>query len=346
MRVVVTGATGNVGTSLLDRLAANDEVTEVLGLARRLPGVSWPKTSFARADVAEDDLAPHLRGADVVVHLAWLFQPVRRPAVTWRTNVGGTLRVLSTAAREHVGALVFASSVGAYSPGSGAAVDESWPTDGTPTAAYGREKAYVERLLDIAEERERGLRIVRMRPGFIFQGAASGQQRQLFAGPFAPVSLLRSGRLPALPYPEGLSFQALHANDAAKAFERAVVSDVRGAFNVAAEPLIDGPLIARLLGARPLALPPVVVRTALDLAWRAHLVPVEPGLLDLALGLPVMSTERARRELGWEADVSAADAVAEALRSMSERTVGATPPLAGAPSSGRLTLLKGRGGRL
>lgn len=35
MRVLITGATGNVGTSLVERLAADDTVTEIVGLARR-----------------------------------------------------------------------------------------------------------------------------------------------------------------------------------------------------------------------------------------------------------------------------------------------------------------------
>ena len=54
-----------------------------------------------------------------------------------------------------VGAVVYASSVGAYSPSpKDRAVDEGWPTDGWPSAAYIREKAYLERVLDGVEERK------------------------------------------------------------------------------------------------------------------------------------------------------------------------------------------------
>ena len=49
-------------------------------------------------------------------------------------------------------ALVYASSVGAYSPGpKDRAVDESWPTGGIQTSFYSRHKAEVERLLDVFE---------------------------------------------------------------------------------------------------------------------------------------------------------------------------------------------------
>ena len=65
MRVVVTGATGNVGTSVLDALGRDDGVTSILGIARRLPAASFAKTEFAAADVAADDLEPLFRGADL-----------------------------------------------------------------------------------------------------------------------------------------------------------------------------------------------------------------------------------------------------------------------------------------
>ncbi|MET0764604.1 MAG: NAD-dependent epimerase/dehydratase family protein, partial [Blastococcus sp.] len=90
MKVVVVGATGNVGTAVVRALAADDRVSEILGIARRSPRWEPPKTTFVTADVAGDDLVPHLRGADVVVHLAWLFQPTHSPTVTWQANAVGS----------------------------------------------------------------------------------------------------------------------------------------------------------------------------------------------------------------------------------------------------------------
>jgi UDP-glucose 4-epimerase len=45
MRVVVTGASGNVGTSLLRALATDELVQSVVGIARRRPRARFPKTS-------------------------------------------------------------------------------------------------------------------------------------------------------------------------------------------------------------------------------------------------------------------------------------------------------------
>lgn len=245
------------------------------------------------------------------------------------------MRLFEAAAASRVPALVYASSVGAYSPAHGRQIDESWPTESLPTAGYGREKAYLERVLDVFEARHPQIRVVRLRTAFIFQRASGTQQRRLFAGPFVPTPLLRLGRLPVVPYPRGLRFQALHAADAAAAYHLALTGPARGAFNVAAEPVIDGAVLAGVLGGRPVPMPPRLVRAVLAGAWRAHLVPAEPTLFDLAMGMPVMRADRARAELGWSPSRSATDALAEAVAGMGEGAGAATAPLTPDSMGGR-----------
>ncbi len=151
MRVIVVGATGNVGTSVVKALESDSRWTSIVGVARRLPGFTGEKTTYRAADISTDDLVEIFSGADVVIHLAWLFQPMRNPVRTWRNNVLGAIRVFNAVAEAKVPALVYASSVGAYSPGG--LVDETWPTHGWPGAPYGREKAYLERVLDALRAR-------------------------------------------------------------------------------------------------------------------------------------------------------------------------------------------------
>src|SRR5581483_1896640 len=179
MRVVVLGATGNVGTSLMRLLAADPAVSSVLGVARRRPRLVLPKTSWAEVDIARGALDGLFTGADAVVHLAWLIQPSHDEDELRRVNVEGSARVLAAVARAEVPALVYASSVGAYSPGpKDRLVDESWPTDGIETSFYSRHKAEVERLLDTFEREHPYVRVVRLRPGLIFKrSAATGIRR-------------------------------------------------------------------------------------------------------------------------------------------------------------------------
>jgi uncharacterized protein YbjT (DUF2867 family) len=63
VKVVVVGATGNVGTAVIRALTVDESVSEILGIARRRPEWEPPKTSFVAADIARDDLVRHLRGA-------------------------------------------------------------------------------------------------------------------------------------------------------------------------------------------------------------------------------------------------------------------------------------------
>jgi UDP-glucose 4-epimerase len=333
MRVVVVGATGNIGTSLVQTLVAEPDVTSVLGLARRLPDWRPDGVEWAAADIASDDLVPHLRGADAVVHLAWLFQPTHDPVLTWRVNALGGIRVFRAAVEAGVPALVYASSVGAYSPGpKDRQVDESWPTDGWPTAGYTREKAYLERVLDGLEAEHPQLRVVRMRPGFVFKREAATEQRRLFAGPLLPNPLVRSRLVPVVPDLPGLRFQALHSLDAANAFRLAVVRDVRGAFNIAADPVLDAHELARLLDARVVRVPAPAVRAALAAAWQLRLVPASPHLFDAVLRVPIMSSARARAELDWQPRHSSLAAIGEFLAGLREGAGMDTPPLA--PATG------------
>ncbi|MBC6459463.1 NAD-dependent epimerase/dehydratase family protein [Actinomadura sp. HBU206391] len=327
MRVVIVGASGNVGTSLVEALSQDGQVTSVLGLARRRPAWRPAKAEWAEADITTDDLGTHFRAADAVVHLAWRFQPTHNPIMTWNTNVLGSIRVFRAVADAGVRTLVHSSSVGAYSPGpKDRRVDESWPTHGWPTAAYAREKAYLERVLDTFEREHTGCRVVRLRPGFIFKGQAASEQRRLFAGPLLPNPLMRPGLVPILPDP-AMAFQALHSLDAAEAFRLALTESVHGPFNIAAEPVVDVPALAGLLGAKSVRVPSWPVRGLLATAWHLRLVPASPDLFDLVMRLPLMDVTRAHTELGWSPRYSSLDAVSEFLDGLRTGAGMDTPPL-------------------
>jgi len=329
VRVVIVGASGNVGTSLLRALADEPQVKSVLGLARRVPERRFAKTEWAATDIASSDLVGHLRGADAVVHLAWLIQPGRDERVTRAVNVNGSARVFSATAAAGVGTLVYASSVGAYSPGpKDRAVDETWPTEGIRTSFYSRHKAETERLLDRFEAEHPDVRVVRMRPGLVFKRDAATEIRRLFAGPLLPNPLVRRELIPVVPDIPTLRFQAVHSHDLGDAYRRALVSDAAGAFNVAAEPVLDPERLAALLGARRVPVPPRLLRAGAAVSFGLHLQPTEPGWLDMALQVPLMHTGRARTELGWEPRHTSAEALSELLEGIREGAGLDTPPLA------------------
>lgn len=329
MRVVVTGASGNVGTSLLERLVDDPDVTSIEGVARRVEQrMPFPQVRWTSADIATTDLRPIFDGADAVVHLAWAIQPSHDEARLWRTNVLGSRRVFEAAAAAGVESLVYASSIGAYSPGpQEPRVDESWPTEGIPSSFYSRHKATVEWMLDRFEQTHPAVRVARLRPALSFRREAASGIRRLFLGRFFPTRLLEAGTLPVLPLPPKLRLQAVHSQDVAAAYLGLLKNDLVGAFNLSAEPVLDSRIIARLLTTRLMSTPFPVLRLAVGASWRARLQPTPEGWLDMAAEVPHLDISRARRELGWEPSLDATRALQELLEGFVEMADFPTPAL-------------------
>src|SRR5689334_8179226 len=100
MRIVVVGATGNIGTSLLPILSDGPAVDSIVGVARRPPDdLRLAKLSWHAADIVHDDIDLVLTGADACVHLAWEIQPSHDAFALARTNVHGTARLLEAVNR-------------------------------------------------------------------------------------------------------------------------------------------------------------------------------------------------------------------------------------------------------
>ena len=328
MRIAVTGATGNVASQLLPQLLDAPEVSSVVGLARRLPATPDPRVEWHAADVADADLVPLLRGADVVVHLAWLLQPAHDPGEMHRVNVVGTQRVLDAVGAAGVPALVHASSVGAYSPGpKQPRAGEDHPTGGISSSTYSRHKSEAERMLDRFEAAHPERRVVRIRPGIVLQAQAASALARYFLGPFVPQSLVRRGLLPVVPAVDGLAVQVVHACDMARAYVLACTIPVTGAFNIATEPVLDPPTLAAVLGSRQVPVPAAVLRAFVGTTWRLHLQPTDPGWVDIGRETPLLDTTRAREVLGWTPRYDAAQALLETLDAMSAGRGGDSPVL-------------------
>lgn len=330
-RIVIFGATGNVGTSLIRRVLTDHPGTSITAVARRIPahpdGTSGlDRLDFVARDVGVDLVDDVVAGADAVVHLAWQLQPSHDRDQLWRTNVHGSRRVFAAAAAAKVRRLVFASSVGVYAPGPKTTpVDETWSRAGVPTSTYSRHKAEVERHLDVYEQAHPDIGVVRMRPGLIFKKEAAASIHRLFIGRIPRTWL---PRLPFVPDPAPSSVQVVHSDDVARAFTRALTTEATGAFNICADPPVDAAGLARMLDAAHAVVPAGPIRWAWHTGWMMRVAAAEPGWLDLALRAPLLSTLRARQVLDWEARVPPDQAIRELLAGFAEKSAGSTPALA------------------
>ncbi|PZP14579.1 MAG: epimerase [Brachybacterium faecium] len=334
MRVAVVGATGNVGTAVVQALHERPEVSSVLGIARRMPDqtaepyshADWASIDIGAA-VAPAEAIAHLKKAfadvDAVIHLAWLIQPNSKRELLHRVNVEGTRHVALAAAAAGVDTLVVASSVGAYSPSPGLEVrDESWQTGGIPTSHYSVDKAVQEQVLDEFAAEHPEVTVTRLRPALIFSAEAASEIQRYFLGSWMPVQALKAGRPPLLPLPEGLRLQAVHAADVGAAYAAAAVTGAGGAFNICADDVLGVQELADIVGGgkrvRPVEVPPSMVRTAMSAGHLTGLVAADAGWLDMGMNVPLMDNSRAKEELGWQPTRSAADTVAELLDGMIE----------------------------
>lgn len=334
MRIVVTGASGNVGTALLRQLTDPDLGHDVAGVVRRPPrpvgvyrDVHWHEMDLAAPDAATQ-LRPILDGADAVVHLAWGFQPTRNTRYLTEVGVGGTRAVLEAAHAVSAGQLLHMSSVGTYAAGRyGERVDESWSTAGISTSPYSRDKSAAETLLDdhAREHGDAALPVTRMRPGFIVQrAAASGLMRYALPG---YVPMLAVPLLPVLPIDRRLCIPLVHADDVASAFVSAIERRATGPFNLAAEPPLRREDVAKVLKARQVHVPSGILGSLVDLSWRARLQPIDRGWLDMAFSVPLLDCSRATAELGWQPRWSSLEALADVIKGVAQQAHTESPPL-------------------
>lgn len=332
MRIVIVGASGNVGTALLKRLAVATH--ELVGVVRRPPPPSgvYERVRWHGLDVADGQAAGELRkvfdSADAVVHLAWGFQPTRNTGYLRRVGVGGTSAVMQAADAARVGQLVHMSSVGTYAAGRyGQRVDETWSTAGISSSPYSQDKSAAEALLD-QYERESGsdgVPVARMRPGFIVQrDAASGLMRYALPG---YVPMIAVPWLPVLPLDRRLCIPLVHAEDVAEAIARTIERRASGPFNIAAEPPITRKEVADALNAKPIHVSSGVLGTLVDLSWRTRLQPIDRGWLDLAFSVPLLDCSRAQRELEWQPRWSSTAALGDLIAGVKQQAHTASAPL-------------------
>ena len=159
MRILITGATGNVGKATVVLLARQGHTIRVIG---RQKGLSVQGAEYRSCDITDyPSLLDATHGCDIVVHLAAFADPsVATPEALFRTNCGGTFNVYQAAVESGVKRVVNASSINSLGLAFGVKpsriayvpVDEDHPT--WTTDAYSFSKNVVEEIATYFERRE------------------------------------------------------------------------------------------------------------------------------------------------------------------------------------------------
>lgn len=307
---LVTGATGLVGSYIVERLLADG--WRVSALVRDPGAAAWLASAgaeLARGDLANaDSLRAAITGCDVVFHCAALIAATGDWASFQRANIDGTRAVVEAAAS--AGArLVHTSSVAVY---GSAARYRTTPTDETtplsPLAEhsyYARSKREAEQI--VLDAHAMGdLWATAIRPPMIY-----GKRDRQLVPRFARV--MRTGFFPLFAHGRS-TFSLVHASAVADGAVRAARYDAAGGrtFNLANDfPVTVADMVqlaSNGLGrrVRGVNIPPSVARASLAaLAAVARFANQEamaeqlPGTVDTFSRDNPFSSERARSELGW-----------------------------------------------
>ena len=325
-RALVTGATGLVGSHIVERLAR--EGWEIRALVRDPASASWlgsMQAELVAGDVLDaPTFAKAARGCDVVFHTAAAITPSGGWEDYRSLNLDGTQNAID-AAKGASARLMHVSSVAVYGPGmryrDGALTTEDVPLAPLPDGQYyARSKRESEQMV-LAAHRSGDIWATAIRPDVVY----GRRDRQ-----FIPrIARLLNFRVAPLIGGGKAELPIINAENVADAAFRAATNDVAGGrvYNVANErpttvreffDLAAEGLDRRIIGAWvpvPVAriLLGVMVRTIGIVAGRGLAAMSSNTLNFLTRGNP-FSSELARRELGWDPPVDPRAGIPDAFR--------------------------------
>ncbi|MFE0581846.1 SDR family oxidoreductase [Streptomyces sp. NPDC058874] len=304
--IAVTGAASGVGAALVTRLAASDEVRQVVAIDERRGDCA--DAQWHVLDVRDPAIAEKLRGADVVVHLALDLDLETDPAARTAYNVRGTQTVLTAAAAAGVHRVVLCTSAMVYGalPDNDIPLSEDSELRATAEATGVGDLLEIERLGRRAPRAHPGLNVTVVRPAVLVGGTDTALTRYFES----PRLLVVAGSRP--------TWQFCHVEDLVSALEYAALEKVEGELAVGCEGWLEQEEVEELSGIRRMELPSAV---ALGAAARLHRIGLTPSPAgDLAYTMhPWVVSVSGLHAAGWRPRWTNEEVLAELLQEVAGR---------------------------
>lgn len=305
-RILVTGAAGFVGTTLLPALAQLPDV-QVCGTDLRMP--ANPPVRFEQLDLRDAaglDALFRSFAPTSVIHLASIVTPP--PGMTRAEmrdiDVGATETLLRLCIQHGVGHLTVTTSGASYGyhADNPAWIDEDTPVRGNVEFAYSDHKRQIEALLATARIDHPALKLLILRPGTVLGRDVANQITALFAKP--RVLGIRGCDSP---------FVFIWDEDLVRILVRGVQTQAVGVFNVAGDGAVAMPEIARQLAKPYLPLPAWLLRGLLTVLHPLGLVQYGPEQVGFLQYRPVLDNTRLKRDFGYVPALTSAQALGALL---------------------------------
>jgi UDP-glucose 4-epimerase len=295
MRYLITGGSGYIGSRLVELLAGRED-TEKIVIADVVPpkGGYRPMVEYERMDV-RDRAAVHsaLQRAnpDVLVHLAFILNPIHDEGFMYDVDVNGTHNVLEAAGEVGIGQVLVTTSAVAYGafPDNPNPITEEYPVRGVARFSYARDKTESDRIVQLWALQHPDVITTIVRPCIVFGPNVDNYLVRLWSNqPFT----VDSGHL------EG-PIQFVHEDDVVEAISRLLLGRHAGQFNLAGDGLMTLRECAERIDSPIRKMPAGLFRRIARAMWRLHLSEVPPGQLDFAFYPWIVSNEKVKKTLDW-----------------------------------------------
>jgi nucleoside-diphosphate-sugar epimerase len=270
LTVAVTGAAGYIGGHVVRLLDRDDRVERILGFDTRRPRFSAQKLIFDEVDVRSEALAARFSGVDVVVHLAFVMDPVKDESFMRDVNVNGSQNVFKAAGKAGVRKLVYTSSAVAYGahPDNDVPLTEESPLRANLDFSYSAHKLEVEYVLKEVQQEFPDLKMVVLRPAIVFGPNTDNAWSHMLE---SPLLVGVSGHRPPL--------QFVHEEDVAGAVFFAATENVEGYFNVSADGWLEMTETLSLLRRKRIEMPEPVAFALMERMWRMGWTDAPAGMM-------------------------------------------------------------------
>jgi UDP-glucose 4-epimerase len=297
--VAVTGASGYIAGRLIRHLCAEESVERVLGFDNVEPDLAHPKFVFDRIDVRNPSIESRLKGIDVVVHLAFIMEPVKDEGSMRDVNVNGSQNIFRSAARAGVKRIVYTSSATVYGahPDNEVPLTEDSPLRANLDFSYPAHKLEVEYVIKEFRGEFPDVAVTVFRPAIVYGPHVDNAWSHILEMPV--VWSVKGFRPP---------FQFVHEEDVAAALLFAVENEMDGPYNLAPNDWMSSDDILAVVGRRRVELPEPAAFSLAERLWSMNMSEAPAGMLHYVMYPWVVSPEKLQ-SAGFKCVFSTSDAL-------------------------------------